>query len=131
MALDGAATRPPISDAPPAPRKPGYARFAIVLAAFGLALILVARPGIRSKLIKLLPFGTHMQMDTSVVVWANKQSGTYQCPGSAMYAKGAGNYMHQGDALTAGYQPALRGYCDPTEGIYSKGVTPVNSSPGR
>jgi hypothetical protein len=125
VALNGASTRPPIIEPLEPPRRPDYSRFVLLLLAFGLALFLILQPGVRAKLLKLLPAGPKFQMNSGVVVWAGKQSGSYYCPGSALYAKGLGSYMRQGDALTVGYQPALGRYCDSVESKYSKGVTTI------
>ncbi len=48
----------------------------------------------------------------STIVWVDKHTGFYYCPGSDLYGKASpGISMAQGQALAQGYRPAVGIYC--------------------
>lgn len=46
------------------------------------------------------------------IVWVDKQSGRYFCPGTNLYGKGRGEYMTQRAARLEAFRPALYSECE-------------------
>lgn len=77
----------------------------------GVVCSILFVPRIQAQFRKIFSSWARPAFNPRTVVWTNKDGGIYYCPGSPFYGSGSGLYMKQGDALTAGYQPALGTYC--------------------
>lgn len=122
MARNGSSYRPVVSDTRKPPRQRETGVFMLLLLVFGLALAVIYVPGLRTRVRSFFPPSANPTMNSAVVVWADKQAGSYYCAGSRLYGKKPGSYMRQGNALTHGYQPALGRYCEEEQTKQSKGV---------
>jgi hypothetical protein len=93
------------------PRRNGADGILALLVAIEVLLVIVSVPSFNAPFRNLFSRSGRPALDPSALVWANKDSGIYSCPNSPQYGVGAGSYMKQGEALTAGYQPDLGNYC--------------------
>lgn len=115
MALHGSSYEYEVSEPKKPPRRSGAGLSAFLLLVLGVILAFIFVPGLRKRVLKTLIVRTHQKIDADVLVWTNKQAGTYYCSGDRFYGHGQGSYMKQGEALTRGYQPNLGRYCDGKE----------------
>lgn len=101
-----------LPDAEPAP--PGGGGIGVILVLLLLievVLVVLSVPSFNGPLRNLFFSSSRPALDPSALVWTNKGTGEYFCPDSTRYGVGAGSYMKQGEALTAGYQPEFGNYC--------------------
>lgn len=123
MALHGSSAYDHDFSEPKKPPQRSGGGLNIVLLVLAVVLLLVLLlPGLRNKVMSSLSFRTQTKIQMGVLVWANKDAGYYYCHGSRFYGHGSGKFMNQGDALTQGFQPALKQYCTEEKGPDSKAV---------
>lgn len=115
MARSDSTYSPYNSGAPKRPRKSNSAPFVILALAFAAVLGAIFFPTVRAHLGNLWAAPANEKMNPAVVVWANRNFGSYYCSGSPEYGKGEGRYLGQGEALTMGFQPDLGRYCKQQE----------------
>lgn len=120
MPLNDSSYPSPPGESPAGRRRSSFSWITLLMLVVACALGLSFVPGMRARVDSLLAQAAPPSMNSAVTVWTNKQTGNYYCQGSREYGKGAGSYMQQGEALTAGYQPELSQYC---KAITAKGHT--------
>jgi hypothetical protein len=99
-------------DKPKPPRRNDTLGVVIFLLTVAIVMAAIFVPSLSQPLRKILEAPSRPNLDASISVWVQRGAGTYLCSDSKLYGKGDGSYRKQGEALTAGYQPALGNYCD-------------------
>ncbi|HEV2387947.1 MAG TPA: hypothetical protein VGS20_11910 [Candidatus Acidoferrales bacterium] len=112
MALKHESWDEPDWDKPKPPRRNDSLGVVIFLLTAAIIMAAIFVPSLSQPLRKMLQPPSRPKLDVSITVWVQRDAGTYQCSDSRLYGKGDGSYMKQGEALTAGYQPALGDYCN-------------------
>lgn len=112
MALKHEQWDEPEWEKPKPPRRNDVGGLVVFLVCAGIVLAALFVPGLSKPLRKMLEPPQRPRLDASTTVWIQKDAGSYYCSDSRMFGQGGGAYMKQGEALTAGYQPALGLYCN-------------------
>jgi hypothetical protein len=81
-----------------------------VLACIGLVAVALT-PNNILRLLAGIGSSSEKLTDPIAQVWVIQGGGNYYCRGSVLFGRKPGKFMKQGDALTSGYQPAIRNYC--------------------
>jgi hypothetical protein len=114
------------SSTPTPPKKKDPWILIVVLVLVGGALAVMLIPSVSAPFHKAFPTAKHPTLNPAVRVWVNQNTGTYYCADSVFYGRAPGEFKKQGDALTAGYQPALGDYCEGLASNDTKEVTRKN-----
>jgi hypothetical protein len=109
---------------PPKKKDPWILIVILVLVGGALAVMLI--PSVSAPFHKAFPTAEHPALNPAVRVWVNQNTGRYYCADSVFYGRAPGEFKEQGDALTAGYQPALGDYCKELKSTDSKELKKKN-----